>query len=597
MTVSDLVDPDSSGCPSGDSELGSSITDILSAALGSAAKGAAGAAGSDLFGWALSAMGIGGSDTSSQILSELQEIETTLVDICNELAAIDTELQKLVCATDADWLTEPASAIDTWYADYMDYVTDAQFGAPPSQEVMQVWVDEVLDADTGALHAITQLKDFGTASTSSGSIADCIQAQTSAIGAPDSESLDDRPYYEAIVAPIQNWFYGYNTIGYTVLVEAYHYQAWVDAGSPSGDIATEIPDVCTTSSGGTDFNCVQAQTVYNVQVLPWLEQEIAVGGAPYSTDDYVMVNGWQTGSGAGWWLIATNLEAYTEAAGGDCASPLTSTDLCGPLVGNAATFEMPSVLYGSYGASGYGKWETADAKRFDILLKGLGGSGVSSSTTVAAWLCNQTSGSTKATDCSITTKYGIDAQGLEHADKIVAFNQQTSTDFGKSGLSLDVWCFVDGAITRHHNSAPYCGSSDGSNVYGNLLETHNPGSAPSTCPSDINQIQFWMDDASWTRTNGPVSNHEFYEGTICVFDFNQAKYAPSNPPDYGVVDTKGPKSYHWPIVRWTDLTCSNALDASLAGETADQAANPGGVPTMCGQDYALWLADLLPIVE
>lgn len=619
----------SSGCPS-DTVSGSdstSTTDLLSTALGNVVEGAENAAGADLFGWVLSAIGVGGEDGSAidnQISSELQAINTTLVDICNQLAAISSELQTLTCATDAQWLSDPASDIDNWYGQYIDFVTDTQQGSPPPQTKIATWVNAVLDTDNGAFHAISQLKDLGTASTSKGSISDCIAAQTTSVGKPDPGTLDDRPYYEAVVAPIQNWFYGYNTMAYVSIAEAYHYSAWLDAGEPTGEIDNTLPDVCAggsssgspstpaTSSAATttaaptsgststtdsvDFNCVQSQTIYANQLLPWLIEEISIGGAPYSTDDSLMANG------AGW-LIATNLEDYTAAAGGSCSSPLMSSNQCGPLVGPPG-YTIPSVKFGNYGKSGGGTWSAATVDKFNGMLNGF--QKVSSSdtkTTAAAWLCTGKSGSNATTNCSVANKYKIDGAGLENADKIIVFDKQIDDGFGSIYPGATTWCFVDGSIARNYASQPFCDSGDGSPDYDGLLESHNVSSLPAnTCtdiPNNTVSVESWKDSAGWTRANGPVSSHGFYSGILCEYYENgknpNSYYEWSDsPPHYAPAAST--QSYHWPVLTWTDLVCTDALDPSLNGKSVSEALNPGGVPTTCGDDYAQWLDSILPLV-
>ncbi len=580
------------GCPP-PSNLGTSLTDLLETALGGVAKGAGGALGTDLYGWVLGAVGVSGgsSEALNEIADELNEIEETLADICNELYEINTDLLKLTCATDADWLNITGAQIDDWYNQYLDFITDTQQGSPPPQSVIETWVADVLDADTGAFLAINQLQDYGVTSTSAGTIDDCISAQTSAKGKPDPGTLDDRPYYESIVAPIQNWFYGYNTKAYTVLVEAYHYKAWLAAGSPTGDIDSTLPDICDSSEGSASYYCTQAQTTYTNQVLPFLTDQIAVGGAPYSTDEYVIVNGND-------WLIATNLEAYTAAAGGDCSSPLLSTDLCGPLVVEP-TEPIPSVQYGAYGSDGQGTWKKTTAERFNVLLTGFHElSDKDDATTAAGWLCRGTSGSTQTTDCNVTTNYGIDAAGLENANKIVVFNKQTDSYFGSDDRyynPLTVWCFFDGSATRHRSKQPWCDNDDGQNNYTGLMERHSYNTVPSSCPNS-SDAEFWLDMNEWTRTtgNGLVSDSHFYHGVICGYA-NQI-WNPTDYPGYAVTDTSTPKSYAWPSLEWTNLTCTDALSTSLEGKKASVALNPGGVPTMCGNDYRDWLLNILPIV-
>jgi hypothetical protein len=166
------------------------------------------------------------------------------------------------------------------------------------------------------------LNDLATAAAGSGgSISDCIRAKGSL---PAENTLDDRPYYATAVQPITDWYLGVNTQAMIVLTEAYHFRAWQKAGSPSSSSAGDIyANVCGTSS--TPDGCVEPSTVYSQQFVAFAREQLEAGGAPYSTDSQMLVNG------AGQ-MVIRSIETYNAAAGVSCPDPQVEPN-CGPTVG------------------------------------------------------------------------------------------------------------------------------------------------------------------------------------------------------------------------------------------------------------------------
>ena len=635
-----------SGAPSGAGSSSSDITDLLSSALGDAASGAASAAGGQLMGWALSALGVGG-DNSNAVLNqfgqELEQINETLDDICNELSVISTELEALTCANDADWLSTPASQIDNYYNQYANWTYNTTQNSPPTTDDIEPWVEDVLDPKDGVFAQINQLNDLGAVSTSSGSIFDCIKSQTSSDGPPAAGTLDDRPYYAAVVAPIQQWFYGYYTKAYIALAEAYHFQAWQAAGSPknTSNIQNGLDEVCPagpsssasssksptasssqsptassskspTASPTRSQDCQQPSTIYDEQIIPWITAAYDIGGAPYSTDKYVMANGYPDTDLP--FLVATSLEDYTKAAGGSCGSkPLESDSLCGPLVG-VPSYEIPSIRYDAYG-NGAGKgtaggsngtWVSATPPHFAQMMLGYSKASSSSPGNGAGWLCTHDATvkidqNTAPVGCT-SKAYGGTAAGLENANKLIIFHEKSTTTFGWGSTDdTPVACFFDGTITRPRAGEPFCDTSKGFASVTNLVDKQDMNSEGKKVCSGTGGAQHWASAAGWTSNFSSVSLPSYYQGNVCqVGGSPQASLDFKPPPPYA--QPTQPKSYHWPVLDWSELSCTASSSGASASPTASptsakDAMNPGGVPTMCGDDYQRWLQEQLPGLE
>lgn len=627
-----------SDCPSSGAELGASgVSGLLASALEDAAGGAAGAVGGDLMGWALSAVGIGGDNNDAilnQLGQELDQINQSLDAICNELSQINTDLQNLTCANDADWLSGPASTIDDYYNQYINWTYNTTQNSPPTTGDITPWLEDVLDDKDGVFDAIVDLNDLGTVSTSKGSIFDCIQSQTSTDHPPAAGTLDDRPYYETVVAPIQQWFYGYYTKAYIVLAEAWHYKAWEDSGSPvnTDNITDALENVCSggaTSSASASASgsgsaspsaspsqvssdCQQPVTIYDEDVIPWITAAIGVGGAPYSTDKYLMANGYPGTKLP--FLVVASLEDYTSAAGGNCGSkPLVSTSLCGPLAG-VPSYQIPSIKYGEYGAGAgkgtaggsNGTWVSATAPQFALMMLGYGKSSSSSPGNSAGWLCTNDATmkidqNTAPVDCTVKS-YGSTAAGLENANKLVIFDVRSTTTFGWGETdSASVACFFDGTIVRSRAGEPFCDTSQGFTSVTNLVDKQDMNSQGKKICSGTGGAQAWASAAGWTENFSSVSQPAYYQGNVCLVGGdpkNSLDFKPAPP----YAQPTQPKSYHWPVLDWTELTCtvstggSSSSPSSTASPSpnAAEALNPGGVPTMCGDDYQHWLEQQLP---
>ena len=409
---------------------------LATTVLGGVVDGFTGANTEELWGWML---GGGESAGLDAISDELDTINSTLTAMENELTTIAEEIAELSCDFSSVVIQgDAATAIDNWYGDYQNFLSDMAAGGAnaPAVSDLQSWANNVLsETGTGqsqsALSAMTQLHDVATAGAgANGSIYDCVNAAGTG-GLYEENGIDDRPYYDANVVPIQNWFLNYNTRAMLMITEAYHFNEWVAQGQPPSGTAAEIPATICPPTGS--FNCAQPVSIYANQLRPFLKEELQAGGAPYSTDEYLMVLGQD-------YLIARSIEQYNVAAdpgnslGCSTTEPgeLTSHpgDVCGATVGLYSD-SFSSVAFGpyDYGADGYGAWVAApNVGTFGTTLQvEYNQSSTPAATFVPNYLCTMTLDS-QAGDPSTCTqgKSGTGAlanggAGLFFGQKIVVF--------------------------------------------------------------------------------------------------------------------------------------------------------------------------------
>lgn len=328
-------------------------------------------------------------------------------------------------------------------------------------------------------------------------------------------------------------------------------------------------------------DCDNGKEAYWEQIVPYLTAILEKGGAPYSTDQYVIGNGHQSDSAVSG-LFVTNADDYAKQAGS---------------LNGQAGFTIPDVTYGAYGGSSPGTWIDSDINSYTWLLNGFAKlSSSDSKTTVAGWLCTFASGATATTNCATDSGYtGYPGAGLEKAEKIFTLDQTLSTEFACSGCSnkLTVPCFVDGGMTRNNTPGVWCsGSSAWESDYGKLMNGSltpdevrgcNPSNKPP--PADAWAPAIFIQ-------NGGTADIGFYEGVTCKFSVsNELAYGNWGAGGEGKPQfASNPSTPHWPQLNWTKLPCPGPNGTT----TADLVSNPAGIPTMCGADLKAWVQQMLP---
>lgn len=385
--------------------------------------------------------------------------------------------------------------------------------------------------------------------------------------------LDDRPYYNTFVLPIQNWFLTYNARAMILISEAYHFQAWIAAGQPKSSSADDIiPNVCP--SGTKSFDCLQPSTIYTNQFLPFTQAEFAAGGAPYSTNDFVLQIGQD-------YLLATSIENYNEANGDSCLSPLTSADPCGVTVGKYND-SFTSIQYGPYNyGDGNGTWNTAPEFLFNNLFNLGGWNGSKDGSLASDYLCTMSLSGGDVSTCTQDNNgsSGNGGQGLSVGKKIIQFNKTQPFS------PCDVICFFDGNIAAGFTDEsflngitpmPFCQEDSGDRFFAlinNII----------TCGDKITP------DVG-NETTGSLANGE--EGSTASWYKNYCQCFPDgcNSLSQWFTCENTQEQFRWPALKWTELTCSG----SDSGMTPADAKNPAGVQTLCGTDFDVYFNNLVP---
>jgi hypothetical protein len=439
----------------------SAVTTIYESVL----SGVTGSVTSEGIGWAMSAIGLaGGSGPSlSTINADLLEIDQELTDINSTLTQILNAIDNQTCVgteTQAS-LTEAVDNITNLFGEYQtEFIEPSQMGNPIIQSQLDDWMSAVLDQSSGIAANLTAINDALYANPSS-ALLECIQSitqnYTSGTG-PSENIIDDRPYYTPILNTI-NYYYGAQTEGASILVEALHLEACEEAAKSDPDLqcnfstaSTSTPpakayEICDNPTGTVATYCTEAtEVVTDVESGTGLYQQVLAqmiyAGAPYSR--YLLGLLWTTS-----YVFPKNLVDFTNEATvngqtqSNCAS-LTSADPCGFLVGAYDLTFDAKLTYAGYPGDGESSvWAPADAGQLLTLLtpyndKSTAGN-INSSGTLAAYLKSIGFIKSGGNGWIVTTK-----------------NTGKNDDTGSEAI-----CFMDTSASRDNAAQPWCDGISG----------------------------------------------------------------------------------------------------------------------------------------
>jgi len=515
--------------------------------------GVATAATSELFGWTLSALGINASGSGDlEIEDELSEIYGQLVDIDQELDDIDAELELETCELEASETTFDATTQIAYWNSQLEEMQDVGV----TEEQLTDFVTGVLDSDTSsipyALIAIDQ------ALMDSGSIPGVISSCLDVLDTPADGTGGDSDYYDE-VADLTTYFYGYQVEGLNLVVEAFHLlatEAYYEGDAPAEITADTLNTICTLAVPETSIYTYCNDAVYWVSlVYQNLQDQFSFAGAAYSVDgDSLTVNGSD-------YVFVQSLEAFTEAQSSACSSPLDSSDPCGPLAGtNATTSVAPPSAFAwrtdwevasPEAWQGILDWWTDDDDSLGTYLDGLGFLNTTNSTKIIL------------TDTTYTAT----------PEEIIDGSEQAL-------FSSPAVCFLDTAIERKDAHQPWCynGSNDGVD-YGESEDLVDDLSG--------NDCSHWTAPSEYTAddTNG------FFDGTWAVGNTcDETGWIDDIVPGW-ILDDSGVSAtqYLWPMFDMSTASCNTNLSGLVRSTT-----NPQGVYTMCGDDFDLWFATIVP---
>jgi hypothetical protein len=558
--------------------------------------------GSDLATWFLSSIGLGGTDPIS---GELQALLQAVEQLDKDLQQIEGEIAQLDCDQTKTALNPYISDITNWYGQYQTWVEDGADGSAPPAANVAKWATEVMDPSSGVSDAVQNIQNGAVSGGgANGTIAACLISAGESTNPGITQylpgtTLGDTAYYANIVQPIVAYYLNLSAMALTVYGEAQHYLGWQAAGSPTGTPQDVIPAMCTnttpssstttstsgpsttttttvapssttsssspTSSfapssvagGGTEppsFYCLDPQNYLGSTMEPLVLSLFEEGGAPYDSDLVVLANGTN-------YILPRSLEDYTTQEGlGPANCPVDSNgafqQTCGPTVGTYAE-PLPASTYTSYTTVG-GTWVAAPEAVFKGALAGYNALSSSDATTAGEWLCYGVASSTNPTgDCT----------GIENASpKVVFFPEATHTnDWG------EMICFMDGSIARNQSPQPFCSK-----------DAPNPLMNKSNTKGCANGDDSYIPDHEWTSDleSSQTDNQGFYfaRGSI-----NKAGDWCQTP---GWAASSGYATFRWPALDTTQLQCTADSDT---GQPRSH-TNAAGVPSMCGEDFDVFIA-------
>ncbi|MCB0723789.1 MAG: hypothetical protein KDC73_03745 [Ignavibacteriae bacterium] len=332
---------------------GEIITSSLSQFFGAVGEGAEGALGFSINGWILGAMGLAGNspDYGKQIAlieSDLDTIITLLGSMDSTLNEINQTLQILNCSEQTSSLQTEIGSIENLYIQYTSMIetaSDTTLG-PVSDSVIQAWSDQVIATLPNALSTIES-----NLSNQTGVLHACIITIPPPSTFGTTAFGGDTIYYNNVDA-LTNYYYYYQVIALSMISDALHFNAWVAACSQDSCTfpADSIQAVCNQNSTAMTYcNDVRGYTndLYNS-----LLTQFSYGGASY-TNEYTTLQYIQNNPIV--WV--RSLEDFTQQAGYNCPDPqinpphITSPQPCGPTAGNANSVLRDTVYRGTSGFS------------------------------------------------------------------------------------------------------------------------------------------------------------------------------------------------------------------------------------------------------
>ena len=301
--------------------------------------------------------------------------------------------------------------------------------------------------------------------------------------------------------------------------------------------------------------------------MPFLYAQFAAGGAPLSTDDYLLVVGTDN-------LVMRSIETYNAAANVDC--PVPATMPCGPTNIDPHTQSLPQYPVGpyGYGSPGGGAWAPASASVFEAMMDGkFNTTNDNPDIEAGAFLC--TLDATGAGDPDTCTQSN-NGMGLQYVSgKGIYFPERLALSAGNESSRGTAQCFLDGNLNARVTGQPVCTNAR----FQTLLNRSDPNNG--FCALANSSVQ----NASMGSFAG------YYQGTWCSTDEYDYADGWAAPAGYIVapVGNAYPASFTWPALDITTLRCPNGKSP------ADPATpTPRACSALCGSDFNTWFAGIVP---
>lgn len=550
----------------------------------SMAEGAASTAGSDLFGWVLGSAGSADQDAVvlNEILGELDTIENTLQGIETEIGELVNAIDQLDCDSWVEQALPMVNAISNLWDP--NSLGAGGPGVPPTEQSyvgivaetknntvtvsdMEQWADQVLNNDHQGINDLSideYLQDLNTVllapAGGSGVLESCLNVPSN--GPSNYAGETDDQYYDNVVAPLLGYYYAIQTQGVTMVVEAYNFQAWQAAGSPTSTTA-DIQDIADRICGNPTDTDVEKQcnsgdwAVLGEDGVSGTRGRVATqyafGGAPYTSDSLLgqqPVHRYLSSTA----VHASSPSLFSSMNSTNCAA-LDSNAPCGVLEGLYYTDTTLGGTYGSYGVGLEGTWRAANAAELAEIFQ-LGPTWGDTYADVGAYLM-QERGFLDLPDNTVFLASGY------FYDK----------PYNNNSGGIDVITFTDTGIEAP--LPPYFGQP----TYTSYFNSSN---------ALMNRVGY-VGNGCQVFENNPAlpaasENGSFYVGEMVWCNpSGTAEWAWQSNPN-GWANPADKAQFRLPVIDITTLTCTTGL----------KAVNPAGAYTMCGADFAAWLATLVP---
>jgi hypothetical protein len=266
------------------------------------------------FGWALTALGLTTSEgrTLDEINDNLETIDADLQAIQQQLDAVESKLDALNCIAASDPIDSQIALIRTLGQQYASLTSSDNTVAPSNAEMIgftnavlygggTVQHPNVTSSVAYALNEI-DLALMGGASAGNGVILTCMtsikDAYVASTGGNPSAAqvVDDQAFYDLVMDELMTLYYGYQTMGAMLVVEAQHFLAACAPGAtgactyPAGlPDPTSATQVCDLTGDDVARACQAARNQVNATFAD-LRAQFTYAGAPYSNDQVAL--GW-----------------------------------------------------------------------------------------------------------------------------------------------------------------------------------------------------------------------------------------------------------------------------------------------------------------
>jgi hypothetical protein len=551
-----------------------------------------------LTGYAITAIGLNSQAAfQTSVLNQLSEINTELDTISAQLSEIENDIETETCVDElsssavTDALTSIAT-VSNMYTDLLQAGESTNGTVSPAD--INNFLNQVANGPGGSLPSISAALaaiNIALQSTDNeGIIGTCEKAVTSVPGTGSFGA--DASFYSDPINLLQ-YFADYQTVAALLLVEYYHYEAFLNSPYYSATVisngltAPNAGEVCANPTGNTAAQCIFARDALE-QLYVYLQNQYSIDGVPYSTKDSsgnLQTGLYMAGDNTNY-LFAASLEEFTnfeDIPQNNCPSVMTSAgNPCGLTYrDDPSTSPFWTDLYNPVYQYETG-WAPATAEMWRAVLSAWADGG--SSQTVAEALT--TLGFQNASNKIILTTDEYDAEPA------VSNSGGTLHPFTATAV-----CFLDTDLDRSLSVQPWC---------------FNGSSADTSYGDSGTLLWLWSTwdngDCMTFRTNGPVlsgTNDAAFYGTDNQYDSNLSSASGVNDgtcpspswvdglePGWLIVNGLSGSNFFWPAIDVSDPTCGTNLSFGLLQPAVTRTAtNFLGVPTMCGSDFDTYFSD------